>query len=352
MRWGVLVRYGVVSSYSASLKTVGQDIVYALNANGYEATFYRYLITPSEAKEQFDRGIVFIPFDPVYMASWVLLQRDLRNIGIPAITYTTVEGKPKKRLIDHWILRDGLFVANSYFTKWMIEMVGAKVIDVIPHGVNMQQIKSFKPPVKMLKKEIGAEVLFGTVASYMTRKGLDKLAMVASMVQNEIPDAKFYVLTTPRGTSELQQLKNVYVDMRYGSLSRGELLQLIGSFDYYLCTSHAEGFCLPVLEAQAMGVPVIYPDYKPISEFTDKNANFPVKVIEVKEEEHGFGILFRMHYYDIEEMANQVINAYEVYTCSPEEYEKRSKKVVRNAKKYDAVKVYKKFVKVFDRYFP
>jgi len=341
-----MVKFGIVSSYATSLKVVAEDVAYALNNAGHEAVVYTWQIPSFEARKLFEKGIVIIPFDPIYMNSWVLLQRDYIKAGIPSVTYTTVEGKPKEKLIDSWVKRDGVFVANSEYTKKMVEAVGARVIKVIPHGVNLEMARKARKKRKEIKDEVGAEVLFGTIANSQPRKGLDKLAQVASMVKDELKGAFFYVLTAPTAAPQFKGLENVVVDTKFGKLTRLQLFELINNFDFYLCTSHAEGFCLPVLEAEAMGKPVIFPEYAPLTEITHPSANFPVTVTDMTYADLGFGMMFTMHWYDVEEMAEQVRRAYEVYTCNVEEYKNRSKQVRQFAKKFDIKKVYKKFLDI------
>jgi len=341
-----MVKFGIVSSYTTSLKVVAKDIAYALNSAGHKVVVYTWQIPSFEARKLFEKGIVIIPFDPIYMNSWILLQRDYIKAGIPSVTYTTVEGKPKEFLIDSWIKRDGVFVANSKYTKKMIEAVGARVVKVIPHGVNLEMVRKARKKRKEIKDETGAEVLFGTVANSQPRKGLDKLAQVARRLKDELKGAVFYVLTQPTAAPQFRGLDNVVVNGKFGNLTRLRFFELINNFDFYLCTSHAEGFCLPVLEAQAMGVPVIFPEYEPLTEITHPSANFPVTVNEMTYDDLGFGMMFTMHWYNVEEMAEQVKHAYEIYTCNAEEYKNRSRRVRQYAKKFNVKKVYKKFLEL------
>ena len=54
--------------------------------------------------------------------------------------------------------------------------------------------------------------------------------------------------------TELGALKNVHI---FGSVSKEELRDLYADAAALVVPSKAEGFCLPVLEAKSMGVPVI-----------------------------------------------------------------------------------------------
>jgi len=338
-----MVKFGVISGYATSLTVVGEDIAYTLNKLGYQAVFHDWKVPWYDAEKEFDRGIIFIPFDPLYALSWFLLQRDYNLHGIPSVTYVTVEGEPKKHLVKDWIKRDCTFIANSKFTERMLKRIGVDVIDTIYHGVNFDVIREARPSKQKLKQKLGAKVVFGTVASALPRKGLPYLAQAIKITSEKLKDVKFYILTTPEGRSYFTGLENVFVSTRFGKLTREDTLSLIGSFDYYICSSLAEGFGLPVLEAQAYGVPVIYPDYDPLNEITHPTANFPIKITGERYQSLDQGILFLLHEYKPENMADQIEKAYEIYTCKPKEYQRLSQQVKKFARQFDIVETYSKF---------
>jgi len=343
-----MVTYGVLTANATSLNVVAQDIVHAINKLGHDAKFYNRQIQWYEAKNIFQRGIVFIPFDPVYALLLFLLQKDYNDHGMPSVTYVTVEGLPLKTMISPWVRRDCIFIANSRFTARMLRRVDIEVSDIIYHGVNYDIINKAKPQANVrkqqLKKQLNAEVIFGTVASSLPRKGLDRLANAIKMVSDELKDAKFYILTTPAGRNRFIGMDNVHVSTNFGKLEREEVMALIGTFDYYICSSLCEGFGLPLLEAEAFGIPVIYPDYDPLNEITHPTANFPIKWAEEEYVRFMEGIDYLFRLYSPNDMAEQIEKAYETYTCKPEEYQKLSQQVKEFAKDFDSLKTYSKFL--------
>jgi len=344
-----MVRYGVVTSYAISLTVVANDIAYALNKLGYEAHSYNRQVPYWEAKKLFERAIVFIPFDPTYASVWFLLHRDYLKHGIPSVTYVTVEGEPMKFLVDDWIKRDCIFIANSKFTQRMLERIDIFTVKTIPHGVNLEAVENLKPQAERLKQEIkqrlGVKVLFGSAVSDHPRKGLPLLAEALRTATSHLPDAGFYVLTTPKGVGFLTNINRVEVSSKFGKLPREEALKLIGSFDYYLHPALAEGFCLTVLEAYAFGIPCIYPSYDPITEITQPTVDFPIETTHEDFKDFGGGIRYLCHLYEPESMASQIEHAYETYTCSPEKHREMSQQVAERAKNFDCVKVYSEFLK-------
>jgi len=339
-----VANYGVVTGYVTSLKAVGGDIVSGLTKAGFDAKLFTKPVQWYDAVKLFERGILFVPFLPLSLSAWVLIQRDYNLKGIPAVTYVTVEGEPKRVLVPDWIRRDGRFVANSHFTKSMLERVDVHVEKVVHHGVDLDLVRSVGPYKQALKQELRAEVVFGTVASCLPRKGLTHLAAVAAHTVNYLPGAKYVVMTEPEAADYFRGLKNVSVLTSYGKLTRNEVYALIASLDFYLCSSLSEGFCLPVLEAQALGVPVVYPAYEPLTEVAHPTANFPVPVTGVTIEDHRQGVWYYMHNYNTEDMAEAVKEAYHTYVDDRDEYDRRCEQVNKHAEQFSHVDKYTKLV--------
>jgi glycosyltransferase involved in cell wall biosynthesis len=344
-----MVRYGIITSNTPSLVVVGKDIAYALEKLGIKSKLFLRQIQWYDAKKEFERGIIFIPFDPLYCQGWFLLSWNYNKFGLPSVIYCTTEGEPKKWLIREWVKRDCVFIANSKFTQKMLKRVDINVAKVIYHGVNIEAINQLKPQAedlkRQLKQELGVKVLFGTVASGHPRKGMNQFSQLLRDITSKIEDVGFYVLTTPKTASKFEDIKHVKASPKFGKLEREEVLTLIGSFDFLIQPALCEGFCLPVLEAQAFGVPCIYPAYEPITEIAHPTANLPVKITDEDFKDLGDGILYLIHTHDQQDMLEQVERAYEIYTCKPDEYLKLSKQVTEHAKNFDIMKCYKDFIK-------
>jgi glycosyltransferase involved in cell wall biosynthesis len=328
---------------------VGRDIARVFEKLGHSSVLFNRKIQWYDARKEFRRGIILIPFDPLYAQLYFLLARDYCMYGIPAIIYTTVEGEPKRWLIREWVKRDCMFITNSMFTKQMLDKVGVKTTKIIPHGVDMDAVNRLKPESEkrkqQLKQEMGVKVLFGTVASGHPRKGMKQLSDSLKIAVSKMGDAGFYVLTTPLASDFFVDIKNVKPSPHFGDLPRDDILTLIGSFDFLIHPALCEGFGLTIIEANAFGVPVIYPEYAPLTEIAHPTANFPVKIEREEYKDLGDGILYLCHYYTSEAMTDQICKAYEKYTCSQDEYLKLSRQVQEHAGNYDVMKLYSEFLK-------
>jgi len=343
--------FGVVTGYVPSLKTVGFDIATALNKLGHPARCFTYQIPYYRAKKLFQKAIVFMPFDPIYIGNWIVMAMEYSKAHIPTVMYVTVEGIPKKRYIKDWMISGSMYYAVSEYVKEMLEEVGVPIINVIYHGVNLNAISQARENIELNKElmhtKLDAKVVFGTVCSDLPRKGLKMLSQVAKLVETKIPDAKFYVFTKTTPAGIMLTGENIHVEPKFGTLKRIDILKLIGSFDYYLCPSFSEGFGLPLLEAHAMGVPVICGEYKPLIEVTCPEASLYVPIQRVEERDDGYGILFTYHLYNAQEMADRIIEAYEIYTCNKQKYDEMVKAGMIHAEKFDILKTYSKFIECF-----
>ncbi len=109
----------------------------------------------------------------------------------------------------------------------------------------------FLAVASMLKPHKGVRDLFEAFQAFQKRR-----------VAEDLPDVKLVLVG--KGTEtivEVERLLNKVGGIKgvhlLGSVSREELFQLYGSAEALVVPSKAEGFCLPVIEAQAVGTPVV-----------------------------------------------------------------------------------------------
>lgn len=334
----MMARIGVVTSSAVSLRNVAHDIANALRKDGHDVHVFTRLLSVCDAKRMFEKCIIVTVFSPISIPPWFMLWRDLNKAGVPSKLYVTVEGIPKQHLIYDWLRRECRAVANSYFTKSMLEDSGIEVEDVVYHGIDLELVrraKSLKPPIK----RDADKVLFGFVANSQTRKGHDRLAQAIRLARDKVPEAKFYILTEPAAAMHYAGLDNTHVDTRFGTLPREQVLALIGSFDFYLSVTLSEGFGLPQLEAQAMGVPLIYLDYAPLNEVAEPKHNIQVPYQTVERIDVGHGILYTLHLYDPVELVKAIEAACQIRSDKVE-YSRIRRAVSAHARKFDSKKLY------------
>ncbi|RLF08424.1 MAG: hypothetical protein DRJ60_00395 [Thermoprotei archaeon] len=341
-------KIAVITSRAASLMNVCRDIAYTVKTMRKTPILLDYLPPAMQVSRMSDGCIVTMTFNPLVSKAWFLLCRDLYIRGYPALAYVTVEGIPQSMFISPWLKENVKYVANSRYTASRLRKAGIKVEGIVYHGVNIDEVESIRKELllskaitkKAVKEKVGDGVVFGVIASTHKRKGHSLFVDVIRRVRERRPEAKFYILSSEMAKAIYAGVDGVFVDPRFGNLTRTEVFTIISSFDFYVQPSLAEGFCLPVLEAMAFGKPCIHIAYDPLTEFSNESFNLMLDYSEVKYETFHEGIEYELHYYNVDDFANTIINAVEMITERKSEYEDRSFKAMERAKEFDVKKLY------------
>ena len=174
------------------------------------------------------------------------------------------------RRLDLWLMRrfDHL-IAVSHATR--NEMVAAGVppqlISVIHNAIDTEEWApgSICPT---LREELGIphdSLVLGYVGRIMPEKDLDTWLRAAAVVARQYPEAQFVLVGEGRDASTLSQLQRLATDLGiaervYFPGYRAQLLPVYAAFDLFVLTSRREGLPNSVLEAMAMGLPVVTTD--------------------------------------------------------------------------------------------
>jgi glycosyltransferase involved in cell wall biosynthesis len=338
----------VLTSHRAvSLKTVATHIARAIEGAGHDAVAYQRYMAPLDVRRAAGAAIIVMPADPVAAVPWMLLARDLAVSGVPAVYYATVEGVPDRRHIAGW-MSHVLFVANSEYTASRLREAGLPVRNVVRHGVDLREAERARKMARHVLDRLGRlgvaagldpdkHVIAVTVASGHPRKGLDRLARVARMVSQREPRIKFLVITDDSGAAQLEGAPNVIAEPVMGGLQREEVLALIAAGHIYVQPSLAEGFCLPVLEAHALGVPAVHADLPPLREYS---AGWRVPARGVRLAKIDGGILYELHEYDVGEFADVLLQVADLVMRGDSAVDDYRERALRVAQELDARRVY------------
>ena len=267
--------------------------------------------------------------------------------------YVTIEGIPSRDYIIHSNIARAEFIANSRFTAWCLSRAGLKVIDIVHHGIDPADVEAAKQLGEMLRKkleqEAGDRVKLLYVGRVDPRKGLDKLARAIEILNQKRPnDFVLYMVTQNVSDENLQRLlaqPNVKLVFEFGSKSHRYVLAFMYACDYLVFPSKSEGFGLPVLEANAVGRPVIHVWMPPLEEFSSKEFNFVFPYADQTYVKIRSGQYWVMHEYEPEWLADMIEYAIDVYKNSRAEYEEYCHKAEEHAKQWDYRKVYQKLLR-------
>ncbi|MGH7849055.1 MAG: glycosyltransferase family 4 protein [Thermodesulfobacteriota bacterium] len=184
---------------------------------------------------------------------------------------------------------DQLWVHSGWVKRNAMKSgVDKKRIKVIPHGIDE---KIFKPAGEKYGLSTDKSFKFLFVGATVFRKGIDILLKAFGMAFSAEDDVCLVIKDNPRDVfysgikykdeiSALRKDKNypelIYID-EY--LSTRELASLYRVCDVGVFSYRAEGFCLPILEAMASGLPSIVPRFGACLDFCADSNSFlmPVK---------------------------------------------------------------------------
>ena len=216
--------------------------------------------------------------------TWTL-PLDLGHRGIPWVALVPVDSDPLAQSVAT-PLRASCFqvVAYSKFGRDKLSEAGIQA-DYIPHGIDMTIYYPDPTPKGELKERLGFpsdSFLVGMVAAnkgWPSRKSFEECFTAFAQFAKEYPDAQFYAhsmappvykgpdlndLGAAYGISDRLRFANPYFLL--AGLDAGEMRKNYSAFDVLLNPSYGEGFGIPIVEAQACGVPVIVTDYSSMPE--------------------------------------------------------------------------------------
>lgn len=276
---------GLTLSYARVAREVG----YELERRGHSVTWLG--LAPPRVSPASHRNALLLPGAQTHvaLAQWLRAARPntLLTIGDPWMfnaiprlvrdadirwhAYFPVDGRPLPEAWHDWIHDCDRPLVYSQFAADVVEEATGVRPAVAYHGVDLA---TFTPLDRTeAKRQVGVADHFvvGTVAANQQRKNLPALVDAFARFAHDKPDALLYLHAPLSGTWDLPELvrqfhvgHKTHFTERY-DLNRGvderELVTIYNSFDVFVLPTMAEGFGLPIVEAQACGVPVLATDY-------------------------------------------------------------------------------------------
>jgi glycosyltransferase involved in cell wall biosynthesis len=166
-------------------------------------------------------------------------------------------------------------IAVSHATK--TEMVAAGIprnlISVIHNAIDTDEW-SPRNTTAALKEELKlgqAWPVIGYVGRIMPEKDLETWLRAAARVAEQYSEAQFVLVGEGRNGNTLGQLQRLATDLKIANRVhfpgyRSQLLPVYGSFDLFALSSRREGLPNSILEAMAVGLPVVTTDVAGTSE--------------------------------------------------------------------------------------
>jgi glycosyltransferase involved in cell wall biosynthesis len=134
-------------------------------------------------------------------------------------------------------------------------------VDVVPDGIDLAKFDRVGD-AGYLAVEFGlapGDTVIGNVAALAPHKSQRDFVLAARLIRDEIPRARFFVVGEGELRPDLEALIRELMLEKDVVLTgfRSDVLELLSLFDCFVLSSYLEGLCTSIMDAQAMGIPVV-----------------------------------------------------------------------------------------------
>jgi glycosyltransferase involved in cell wall biosynthesis len=251
--------------------------------------------------------------------------RKLKLIGSRRVMF-----RVKNKMKYNSFYLDKIIAVSDAVKKQMVSSgINENKLIAIHDGIAVNEIRKTVSVGLKNQKEFAKSFLVGTSAAFTNEKDYPTLVEAAKIVVKKNPDIKFIFLGKGNLLDETKELinennliKNVftlgYVD---------NPLDYIKDFDIYVTSTKSEGLGTSILDAMALGKPVVATNTGGIPEIVHHNQN---------------GILFEKG--NSKELADAIIKLYD----APEIRLAMSKTTLEIVQKYDVENTVKKTIRLYE----
>jgi len=315
----------------------------------YKRAFSTYDISNEENYGFFWFSLGVTPF--VDGAVWPFVyNRDRYNK--PFTIYVTLEGIPTRANYIASNIPKLEMIAVSNYVASLLRRGRLNPIDVVHHAIDTsltnEILKETERNQNLYKKKFNNEFKDKCKLIYFARhdprKGLPLLNEALKILEEMRDDYVLILHTDREGMEIFEGRKNVVAHSSYASLNYPVLLRLVSACDYHVFPTKAEGFGLPLLESNALGLPTIHSWIPPLSEFSSKEFNFVFPFEYVEEKEYGAAQIWLLHQYPPEWLADTLDYALDIFHNSKDEYLDYKQKAIEHTKNWDYRKIYPKIL--------
>jgi glycosyltransferase involved in cell wall biosynthesis len=191
--------------------------------------------------------------------------------------------RPKNLPVHPYLYRNVDFVIaiSKVIEKNLLEThpLRPEQVGIIHHGIDLERFVPDPPRRDRLRAELGIgehELVVGIVGRLQEAKGHLQFLEVAKRILPDFPDTRFVIVgEATRGEDEeanaiLDRIEKAGLgDRMILTGYRDDVPDLLGAMDLFLFPTHSEAFGLVIVEAMAMGVPVISADCDGVPDIVD-----------------------------------------------------------------------------------
>ncbi len=193
----------------------------------------------------------------------------VRSLGRnrPAVVYTEHNRWPRYHPLTRWANRltyrlDDDHVAVSDDVRETVAARQRESVDVLVHGIDVDGVRTHRAERAEVRAELGVgedEVVIGIVANLRAQKGYDLLLRTARRVVDRAPQCRFVAVGQGPLADQVaawhreQDLGDRFLLLGY----RPDALRVMSGFDVFTLASTHEGLPVALMEALALGLPVV-----------------------------------------------------------------------------------------------
>jgi glycosyltransferase involved in cell wall biosynthesis len=320
-----------------------------IEEKGYDVEITRYIGLPQAGKPDvkallwFSLGVVEFIGDA--QATYILSDK-------PRACYVTVEGVPALSSQLNCALPAMKFITVSNFAKGCMEEANLKVIDVVHHAIDLNEVKealaNAEKDREMFRSRFGDVPLFLYVGRHDPRKGLPILSAAIDLLQGKGITDFLVLLHTDKSASSLFMKPNAQFLSECGSLPHVKVLSLMALVDFLVFPTMCEGFGLPLLEANSVGTPVLHAWFPPLDEFSSKDFNFTWDFEEKELINNANRQWWIFHKYSPEALADMMEYAIDIWKNHKDEYQNFRAQAMEHSKAWDYHKIYPQLLKYLE----
>ena len=173
-----------------------------------------------------------------------------------------------------------LVISNSEAGRQLLierDKIPAEKIIVIPNGIDLKRVR-VKINEKAKKQELGLNpnhLIVGTLSRLEHEKGIDILLEAVKLVLAEKPEIHFLIAGGGKLKQPLMKMATALGVEKSVSIlgERTDALELLKIFDIFVLSSRWEGMPMALLEAMAMGKPIVTPRVGEIEQMITDGVN-------------------------------------------------------------------------------
>jgi glycosyltransferase involved in cell wall biosynthesis len=290
----------------------------------------------------------------------------LKSIDVPQLFYIPIDGPTTEKTVAPISHGYRIVTYSRFGYREMLKWFSPARVNYIPHGIDCSTYKPLSEKEKEKAREMlgmpnEAVVFLNVAANLGPRKHLPHLLLAFSKLAKKYGDVYLYMYTNPsdwpRGYDLSFLARQFGVEDRVilpqsnpliDPLEDEEMALLFGAADWYCSTASAEGFCIPLLQSIACGVPAIGVRNSAQTELVEGNG----LLVEPSKDylEFPLYVPYMTHYYppSLESLYNTLEQAYKIVKEQEEQYEELSKKARKKALRYDWSKIIPKWKQLLD----